>query len=224
LEGVILNNEPDKLVWKLTNTGEFSVKSLYLAMQCNEVVPYKFMWKVKIPLRIKTFLWLMLKKSILTRDVLLKRGGKCEKNCLFCGCNETIDHLFFKFPLARYIWNVVSCTFGFNFHFDSADHCISTWLKRFGGKKKEILAVVVAAVIWSIWKTRNLACFEKTWPEEPYIVILKICYYINSWNCLQVKEDAKNKFELCARVLKKVPKEVFGSRRRWITWMPRLKM
>jgi hypothetical protein len=224
LEGVILNNEPDKLVWKLTNTGEFSVKSLYLAMQCNEVVPYKFMWKVKIPLRIKTFLWLMLKKSILTRDVLLQRGGKCEKKCLFCGCNETIDHLFFKCPLARYIWNVVSCTFGLKFQFDSADHCISNWLKGFGGEKKEILAVGVAAIIYSIWKTRNLACFEKEWPEEPYIVILKKFYYINSWSCLRVKEDARNRLEFCARVLEIVAKEVFGSRRSWISWMPSLMM
>jgi hypothetical protein len=83
LERVNLNNEPDKLIWKLTNSRNFSVKSLYLAMQCNEVVPYKFMWKFKIPLRIKTFLWLMLKKSILTRDVLLQRGEKCEKNIFF---------------------------------------------------------------------------------------------------------------------------------------------
>lgn len=56
LESVYMNNEPDRLIWKLTNSGIFSVKSLYLAMQFNEVVPYKFIWKIKIPLRIKTFL------------------------------------------------------------------------------------------------------------------------------------------------------------------------
>jgi hypothetical protein len=63
LERVTSNNEPDKLIWKLKNSEEFLVKSLYLVMQCNETVPYRFMWKVKIPLRIKTFLWLMLKKA-----------------------------------------------------------------------------------------------------------------------------------------------------------------
>jgi hypothetical protein len=45
---------------------------------------------------------------------------------------------------------VVRYTFGWNFHFESADHCILNWLKGFGGKKKEIFAVGVAAVIWSI--------------------------------------------------------------------------
>jgi hypothetical protein len=128
LERVTPNKEPDKLIWKLTTTAEFSVKSMYLAMQCNDVVPYKFLWKIKIPLRVKTFLWLVIKGSILTRDVLLQRGGKCEKKCLFCGCNETVSHLFFKCSLARYIWNVVSCTFGMNFQFETAKKCISTWL------------------------------------------------------------------------------------------------
>jgi hypothetical protein len=110
------------------------------------------------------------------------------------------------------------------FQFDSADHCISNWLKGFGGKKKEILAVGIAVVICSIWKKRNLACFEKKWPDEPYVVILKICYYINCWSCLQVKENARSRLEFCARVLERVAKEVFGSRRSWISWMPRLMM
>jgi hypothetical protein len=79
--------------------------------------------------------------------------------------------------------------------------------------KKEILVVGIAAVIWSIWKTRNLACFEKKSPDEPYVVILKICYYINCWSLLQVNEDVKDWLEFCAKVLEKLAKDVFGARR-----------
>jgi hypothetical protein len=39
---------------------------------------------------------------------------------------------------------------------------------------------------------------------------------------LQVKEDARNRLEFCARVLERVAKEVFGSRRSWISSTPRL--
>jgi hypothetical protein len=56
LRGIELRNEPDTLVWNLTESGTFSVKFFYSAMEFNRVVPYKFMWKAKIPLRVKTFL------------------------------------------------------------------------------------------------------------------------------------------------------------------------
>ena len=82
---VRLSEVEDKLVRLLSASRQFSVKSFYLAMQSMESVPYKFRWKIKIPLRIKTVIWLIIKKSILTRDVRLKRGGTCTKKCVFCG-------------------------------------------------------------------------------------------------------------------------------------------
>jgi hypothetical protein len=50
--------------------------------------------------------------------------------------------------------------FCLNFQIESADQCISIWLKGFG-EKREMLVVGIDVVICSTWKTRNLACFEK---------------------------------------------------------------
>jgi hypothetical protein len=180
------------------------------------------MWRVKLPLRVKTFLWLLLKKSILTRDVLLRRGGKCTTNCLFCGQNESIDHLFFACPLARYIWNVVSCATGFNCQFASASHCFNVWLKGFPVGRRKILAVGVAAVIWAIWKARNLACFENKWPKEPVEVLHRVTYWIDYWCNLQVKETAKLELQQGAKLLGRIADEVFRARNGWISWTPRL--
>jgi hypothetical protein len=83
LEQIDLTHEPDNLVWTVTEPGIFSVNYFHSAMQFSRVVPYKFMWKTKIPLWVKTFLWLVLKGSILTRDVLSHRRGNCEKKCSF---------------------------------------------------------------------------------------------------------------------------------------------
>jgi hypothetical protein len=106
-EGISLINEEDRLVWLLS--GEYSAKSFYSALQHFGTVPYKFVWKIKIPLRIKTFIWLVLKKRNLPKDVLLQRDGDCEPGCLFFGKNESINHILFQCPLARYLWNVVRC-------------------------------------------------------------------------------------------------------------------
>jgi hypothetical protein len=85
------------------------------------------------------------------------------------------------------------------------------------GEKREFVTVGTAAVIWSIWKTRNLACFDKKWPDEPFSVVQKNCFDINTWSLLQVKEDARSRLEFRARVLERVAMKVLGSRRSWIS-------
>lgn len=45
---------------------EHTVKSLYF--------PYKYIWKFSVPLKIKVFIWLFIKNTILTKDNLYKRG------------------------------------------------------------------------------------------------------------------------------------------------------
>jgi hypothetical protein len=91
-------------------------------------------------------------------------------------------------------------------------------VEKFRGEKREMFAVGIVVVIWSIWKTMNS---EKKWPDE---LIFKIFYYINSWSCLQVKEDVKDRMVFCANLLVKVAKDVFGARGCWTSWIPRLAM
>jgi hypothetical protein len=54
---VILNNEDDRFVWKLTSNGVFTVKSMYEDLMSDHA-PFlrKYLWKVKIPLKIKIFM------------------------------------------------------------------------------------------------------------------------------------------------------------------------
>lgn len=95
-EDVLLRQGEDKIKWMLTKDGVFTVKSLYRKLSVNEIgFPHKFMWKAKIPYKIKIFLWLVIKNSILTRDNLLKRGWSGNSQCLFCGQPESVEHLSF---------------------------------------------------------------------------------------------------------------------------------
>ena len=69
--------------------------------------------------------------------------------------------LFFKWPLARYVWNTVSVAVGINCEAPDVQTCLTDWLDNFGKKSKKKVAVGVAAVLREVRKTRNLACFEK---------------------------------------------------------------
>ena len=49
--------------------------------------------KMKIALKIKVFLWLMIKERILTKDNLSKKGWIGTKNYEFLGADESVGHL-----------------------------------------------------------------------------------------------------------------------------------
>ena len=72
---VQLKHQPDKLCWKFTRSGEFTVKSMYLDVINSSVIPSSIhVRKVKVPLKIKVFMWFVHKQVILTKDNLVKRN------------------------------------------------------------------------------------------------------------------------------------------------------
>ena len=74
LANITLSNEKDCFVWSLHKNCQFSVKSMYTAiMYCNVRIKKRILWDLKIPLKIKVFMWFLHKKVILTKDNLAKR-------------------------------------------------------------------------------------------------------------------------------------------------------
>lgn len=100
-----------------------------------------------MPLKIKFFLWLVSRGSILTRDVLKARLGKDNGTCLFCARQESIDHLLFSCSLARYIWRVIQCSMGLQTIPSSVQDLFDHWLLRYRCKERRSLLVGIAAVL-----------------------------------------------------------------------------
>jgi hypothetical protein len=70
---VLLSEEEDNSVWLLGGKS-FSVNSLYKEMKSSQIaIPSNFLWKTRLPHKIKVFLWLVRYKKILTKDNLFKR-------------------------------------------------------------------------------------------------------------------------------------------------------
>jgi hypothetical protein len=109
---VNLTEDLDIFVWKLNTLGTFSVKSMYAdIMNGHTVFLRKYIWKIKVPLKIKIFTWFLYKKVIVTKDNLTKRKWNGCKKCVFCDSEESINHLFFTCPFARLIWRIIQFTF-----------------------------------------------------------------------------------------------------------------
>jgi len=82
----------DYFRWNLTKFGLFSVRSMYLYL-INTRPPFvhKEIWKIKIPLKIKIFLWFLQRGVILTKDNLARRNWKGSQKYICCNTNETIE-------------------------------------------------------------------------------------------------------------------------------------
>jgi hypothetical protein len=55
-----LSNENDKFAWSLTTSGVFTVKSMYLDLLDDRMkFLKKYIWKIKVPLKIRVFMWFL---------------------------------------------------------------------------------------------------------------------------------------------------------------------
>ena len=81
------------------------------------------------------------------------------KNCVFCGKDESADHLFFACPAASLIWILIKCTFGLRRTPMSMQECLGSWLNSFGKEDKKLVLVGISATCWALWKARNGVIF-----------------------------------------------------------------
>jgi len=67
LQEVNLREEMDVFVWGLNASGSFTVKSMYAALINNGISVSQDIWQIKVPMKIKVFLWYLKKGVVLTR-------------------------------------------------------------------------------------------------------------------------------------------------------------
>jgi mannosylglycoprotein endo-beta-mannosidase len=162
-----LSQEPDRVSWKLTRSGVFSVKSLYTYLMARQVLfPYKMIWRLKIPLKIKAFIWLIVKNRILTKMNLVKKGWKGNVSCEFCEGKEDMNHLFFECPMAKYNWSVASRASDIGTKHENFYDMFQNWLQKFVGRDRTVVMLGTSALLWNLWKTRNASCFQWKFPNN----------------------------------------------------------
>jgi hypothetical protein len=111
-------------------------------------------------MKVRIFLWEVLKNSILTKDNLLKRGWTGNDQCQFCGGKETIQHLLFSCGLAKLVWQVVLCAFHLARPQENVEDLFGAWIKSFLKTQINLVLCGAAALCWILWKTKNDACFN----------------------------------------------------------------
>ncbi|KAE8784960.1 Heparanase-like protein 2 [Hordeum vulgare] len=96
------SSDRDSVSWSLSPSGEFSVSSAYLALCRMPVLPWLSpLWKAPLPLKIKIFVWQLLRDRLPLGTEVLKCHGPDNDICPLCHVLETGSHIMFSCVAAR---------------------------------------------------------------------------------------------------------------------------
>jgi hypothetical protein len=122
---------------------------------------HKYLWKMKVPLKIKIFMWFVHQKEILTKDNLVKRNWQGSSKCCFCDHEETVQHLFIQCPFAKIVWSIVRMALNISPPLN-INNLFGTWLNGLPKTEKVHIRVGTYAISWAIWHVRNDFIFNKS--------------------------------------------------------------
>lgn len=85
---------------------------------------YTLIWKSKIPLKVKLFLWQLFHDKLQAAFSLKKKGWQGSPLCCVCGKPETVNHIFFECTFSQYLWCCIRDAFGWkDFQFQNLTLC-----------------------------------------------------------------------------------------------------
>lgn len=181
IQTIKLTPEEDELVWVPSNKPLTVKKVTELLTPYEERVYWDFIWKLKIPQKIRLFLWKVHSNALPTKDLLASRGilANNETWCPQCRASiETIWHIFCDCPVAVEVWSKIMCWWVISRPFKYNYTLHELWNKFSGSKSKKIKAVwriVVAATLWALWLNRNGIIFKDlSLNSEEIIAVIKV--------------------------------------------------
>ncbi|CAN1851678.1 Putative ribonuclease H protein At1g65750 [Linum perenne] len=172
-----MSEGPPSVVWTLTDSGCFSVKSFksHLSKQKFPGVrdfPVDTVWSKVVPLKIQCFGWLAYHGRISTLDVLQSRGFQFPNWCSLCMRHgESVSHIFILCPFVAPIWSRISSRLSI---FGPLPDKLSEWIEGWKGMNcgeafKSMHRVVLHSFIWHIWLERNDVIFRDSVASAPRV-------------------------------------------------------
>lgn len=152
--------EDDSWFWRKDKLGQYTVKSAYAAIRegitnnhsSSNSGFWNKIWNLKIPLKIKHFIWRAINRDCLpTKEMLISRKVEVNARCPVCNtAAETAFHVLVSCPIAALCWQHLGYTF--DTHTNTS---LEEWAAEMLHHSRRNLINKVFMVAWAIWNNRN---------------------------------------------------------------------
>lgn len=176
---ICTRRQADYWAWHHDRRGMFTVRSAYYMLVhkkdqnsaeinaeagCSDSATakkeWKQLWSIRVPSKIRIFLWRLAKCSLPSMDVLKHRHIAESSNCSLCGMEDSWRHSLVDCSMARCVWALED---------DGIGECISSvdednarlWLSEVLEALSAEEGRRVAVTLWAIWYARRQAIHEK---------------------------------------------------------------
>jgi mannosylglycoprotein endo-beta-mannosidase len=189
IAGTQLSDGPDIISWALEPSGKFSVKSLYRKLcQGTPRKHFSDIWKIAVPMKIRIFIWQLLRKRLPSNDNIRRRRGPSSGRCALCSDWEDTTHIFFLCPLARFMWSAVRELLGCAWN-PTCFAELYRLLDDLSGQTKRVLWMCCTALCWGLWNIRNKFTIEGIFPSQPADALYKMLMYLQVWKPVARRQD-----------------------------------
>ncbi|RVX09480.1 putative ribonuclease H protein [Vitis vinifera] len=132
----------DRVIWRETKCGMFSVKSLYKSLVSGHPIsfPSSAIWKVTVQPKVSFFGWVATWGKALTLDQLQRRGWALANRCYLCQKHEeSIDHILLHCEKVRTLWVLLYSMFGVQWVLPATvKETLSGWNGSFVGRRGRV--------------------------------------------------------------------------------------
>lgn len=157
-------------MWAYDKHGIYSVKSGYQiayrmkfpnypSTSRTSLIEWNMIWKLKIPAKIKIFMWRAAQNLLPAVENLWKRKVKLDPWCQRCRSKgENVFHALIECKASRKVWKLTK------FEEDIEHLANQDMLSVLHGltEKRNIRDMeIIVAICWAIWHSKNLFIFEK---------------------------------------------------------------
>jgi hypothetical protein len=184
-----LSRDQDRVVWHLSPSGEFNVRSAYQALFKGPTLSWTHhLWKAPLPLKLKIFVWQALRNRLPSGVEVRKRNGPGDGRCPLCAVPETCYHILFACPAARFLWSFVSEALGPEWQAPDLGEFLETQA-NLTGRRRRLFWVVFAALSWTLWNIRNKMVIERIFLRRAANSVFMFLSFLQQWHPLTRRRD-----------------------------------